>query len=268
LYTPVVREIMPTLTGIQELWETLARDDPMWAVLTWPKKRGRWEPDEFFATGADEIRCVMNRIRRLQLDVPRRTALDFGCGVGRITQALAFHFERVWGLDISPTMVEEAERHNRFRRSCTYSVNCESDLRCFKSGSFDFVYSCITLQHLEQELALSYIREFVRLLSTHGLAVFQVPSHENATFRSVAKRHIPSALRPEHPSGGNGCDESDPATRIPMHCLPKPIVERTVLAAGGTIAACERDRCAGRQWTSYRYYVSKPRTRRPFTRSL
>ena len=255
---------MQTLTGIQDLWETLARDDPMWAVLTWPKKRGRWEPDEFFATGADEIRCVMNRIRRLQMDVPRRTALDFGCGVGRVTQALAFHFERVWGLDISPTMVIEAERHNRFGRSCKYSVNCESDLRCFKSGSFDFVYSCITLQHLGGKLALSYIREFIRLLSPHGLAVFQVPSRENATFRSVAKRHIPPALCPERPSDEGG----DPATRIPMHCVPRPIIERTVLEAGGTLAACERDRCAGRRWTSYRYYVSKPRTRLPFTRSL
>jgi len=156
-------EDVQTLSSIQNLWETLARDDPMWAVLTWPKKRGRWESDEFFATGADEIRCVMDRIRRRQIDVPRRTALDFGCGVGRVTQALAFHFERVWGIDISPTMISEAERYNRFPRSCHYSLNCESDLRCFKSGSFDFVYSCITLQHLGQNLAISYLQEFVRL---------------------------------------------------------------------------------------------------------
>lgn len=255
---------MQTLTGIQELWETLARDDPMWAVLTWPKKRGRWEEDEFFATGADEIRCVMDRMRRLQIDVPRRTAIDFGCGMGRVTQALAFHFERVWGIDISPTMISEAERHNRFRRSCHYSVNCESDLRCFKSGSFDFVYSCITLQHLGRELAISYLQEFVRLLSSHGLAVFQVPSHENNTFRSVAKRHVPMALYP----GPSTDDPADPAARIPMHCVPKPLVEQAVLAAGGTIAACERDRCAGRRWTSYRYYVARPRTRLAFSRSF
>ncbi len=255
---------MPTLTDIQDLWETLARDDPMWAVLTWPKKRGRWERDEFFATGADEIRCVMERIRRLQLDVPRRTALDFGCGVGRVTQALAFHFEQVCGLDISPTMIEEAEKHNRFRRSCRYSVNCETDLRCFKSGSFDFVYSCITLQHLGRELALSYIREFVRLLSVDGLAVFQVPSSETETFRKVAKRHIPAALCPER----SPVSDADPASRIPMHCIPKPVIEKVIIGSGGKLAACERDRCAGRQWTSYRYYVSKPRTRPRLGRSL
>lgn len=258
-------DTVQTLHDIQDLWETLARDDPMWAVLTWPKKRGhRWEPDEFFATGADEIRCVMDRIRRLQIDVPRRTALDFGCGVGRVTQALAFHFERVWGLDISPTMIEEAERHNRFPRSCRYALNVEPDLKRFAGSSFDFVYSCITLQHLGRDLALAYLREFIRLLSPHGLAVFQIPCHENHTLRSVAKRHMPNALCPEHPPTGT----NDAAACIPMHCVPRVEVEKAVVAAGGLVVACDRDRCAGRHWTSFRYYISRPRTRRPFPSSF
>jgi SAM-dependent methyltransferase len=256
------------LAGIQSLWETLAQDDPMWAVLTWPKKRGgRWEPDDFFATGADEIRSVMDRIRRLQMDVPRRTALDFGCGVGRVTQALAFHFESVWGLDIAPTMIAEAERHNRFKRSCRYVVNCEPDLRRFPSGSFDFVYSCITLQHLERELALMYIREFLRLLSPHGLTVFQLPCHENPSIKSVAKRHVPPGLRAPRPLEREATH--DIASRIPMHCVPRPEIEKTIADAGGTLATCERDRSAGRRWTSYRYYANRAHAaRRPFARCL
>ena len=33
-------------------WEAFGRDDPLWAVLTEPsRKGGGWDPDEFFATG-------------------------------------------------------------------------------------------------------------------------------------------------------------------------------------------------------------------------
>jgi len=204
----------------------------------------------------------MDRIRRQQIDVPRRTALDFGCGIGRTTQALVFHFERVCGLDISPTMIREAERHNRFHRACQYVLNCEPDLSRFKSGSFDFVYSSRTLQYLEPELTLCYVREFIRLLSPHGLAVFQLPSQENTTFRLVAQRRVAASLRPP---GSRQSD--DPTSRVPMHYVPRARIEQAVLAAGATVVASERDRCVDRRWMSHRYYVGKPRTRRPFSRS-
>ena len=38
----------------------------------------------------------------------RRSALDFGCGIGRLSQALAEHFDQVYGVDISPKMIELA----------------------------------------------------------------------------------------------------------------------------------------------------------------
>ena len=41
-------------------WEELAAYDPLWAVLTRPGKRGgRWDRDEFFATGETEIAGVV-----------------------------------------------------------------------------------------------------------------------------------------------------------------------------------------------------------------
>ena len=40
-------------------------------------------------------------------DIPlgKGKALDFGCGVGRLSQALADYFDRVVGADVSPTMI-------------------------------------------------------------------------------------------------------------------------------------------------------------------
>lgn len=40
----------------------------------------------------------------------RGVALDFGCGVGRLTRALAAFFDRATGVDISSSMIEEAKK--------------------------------------------------------------------------------------------------------------------------------------------------------------
>ena len=71
----------------------------------------------------------------------RGRALDFGCGVGRLTQALALHFDAVTGVDISGPMLEHARAHNRLGERVTYVHNTRPDLACFADGSFD----CITI---------------------------------------------------------------------------------------------------------------------------
>src|ERR1700682_912533 len=52
--------------------------------------------------------------------------LDFGCGVGRLTQGPASYFASVRGVDIAPSMIELAKRHNRYPDVCHYDLNCEA----------------------------------------------------------------------------------------------------------------------------------------------
>ena len=74
---------------LEQNWDDLGRRDPMWAILTSPNKRkNRWDEDEFFATGVEVVAEVMAGLDGLGIVVSRRRALDFGCGVGRLTQAL------------------------------------------------------------------------------------------------------------------------------------------------------------------------------------
>src|SRR5262249_48837046 len=103
-------------------------------------------------------------------------ALDFGCGVGRLTQALARHFETVVGVDIAPSMLRGARKYNKFGDRCQYVLNERDDLRLFESNSFDFIYSNRVLQHMRPEYGKSYLREFIRVLSPEGLLVFYMPS--------------------------------------------------------------------------------------------
>src|SRR6266700_763326 len=96
------------LQDLTERWDRAGRTDPFWAVLSWRGKRGnRWLSDEFFETGIQEIALVMAHADRLGLDGHER-ALDFGCGPGRLTQALTRYFDEVDGVDISPSMIELA----------------------------------------------------------------------------------------------------------------------------------------------------------------
>jgi SAM-dependent methyltransferase len=165
-----------SLDDVAREWDALARRDPLWAILTDPgKKEDRWDPDEFFETGKHELNSVLTRCDQLGYPRQRRAALDFGCGVGRITQALADHFDRSVGVDISPTMIERARGLNRHGDSVTYAVNDSSDLGRFETGSFDLVFSIIVLQHMEPELSSSYIAELVRVCASDGLVFFQVP---------------------------------------------------------------------------------------------
>ena len=162
------------LNELQQNWDKLAREDAMWAVLTDPDKRGRkWTPAEFFQTGEEQIGRVLKELSDKGVKLKFGCALDFGSGVGRLTQALAGHFAEVHGVDIAPLMIEQAQSFNRFPNKCHYHLNSESDLKRFPDQKFDFIYTFIVLQHIQGDFVLQYLREFVRVLGSGGIAMFQ-----------------------------------------------------------------------------------------------
>src|SRR6202035_2479615 len=98
--------------------------------------------------GTREIGVFMEQAAEWGAPASRRSALDFGCGIGRLSQALADHFDQVHGVDISPKMIELARQHNRKGAHCEYLCNPAGDLRRFADGSIDMIYSWITLPHM------------------------------------------------------------------------------------------------------------------------
>src|SRR4029453_17456242 len=97
---------MDVFDDIRDYWDKHAAHDPLWAVLSEDSKSGgRWDVARFFQTGVSEIASVLYQLESRGLDLARGSALDFGCGVGRLTQALAPHFRHVTGVDVSPRML-------------------------------------------------------------------------------------------------------------------------------------------------------------------
>jgi SAM-dependent methyltransferase len=174
------------LKELEKHWDTLGRTDPLWAILTDPSKRGeKWDLDEFFLTGQREISDVLNYISSLGLPLRRGKALDFGCGVGRVTQALCTHFQECAGVDIAPSMIQLAEKYNRHGGKCRYYLNSSQNLELFPDGTFDLIYSGLVLQHMEPTYSKGYIKEFLRVLAPGGCAVFQFPSGPRMPFEPV-----------------------------------------------------------------------------------
>ena len=223
-------------------WENLAKQDPMWAILTDDtKKGGAWDHEAFFLTGRETIAWLGSWLSLHRFLVPRGRALDFGCGLGRLTQALAPHFDHVTGVDISASMVRGAMQHNRFGDKVRYLHNQHPDLRAIETGSLAFVLSAIVLQHMRTAYQQAYVREFVRVLQPGGLLFFQAPV---AVIREGAFQNA-------------GDDELVDEARMEMYCLPRPNIDAAVRAHGGRVVLAEPDTWAGEHWTSAHYLVVK-----------
>ncbi|HEX9886492.1 MAG TPA: class I SAM-dependent methyltransferase [Longimicrobiales bacterium] len=235
---------------IRDTYQRWGAEDPFYAVLTRHNRAGnRWDPEEFFAHGRAEIAGVMDYLDSLGIDVRGGSALDFGCGVGRLSQALADHMGEVVGVDIAESMVDAARAHNRHGERVRYLVNTRPDLSCFRDASFDLVYSNITLQHIPPRYARVYIREFLRVVRPHGCALFQMrsgPRIEPGTLRALFYRmnrehlrHVLQRLKGRLP--------------YEIHFIAREQVEEIVARAGGTLADVVE--LGGRRRRNYRYCV-------------
>jgi SAM-dependent methyltransferase len=158
------------LKRIQNSWEAMAKDDAMWAILT---NNNKWDVDNFFATGQVFIKTTMDYFKSLKININYGDCLDFGCGIGRLTQPLAEWFERVVGVDISNEMILQAHKFNKYPTRLRYLQNTEN--LPFADHSFDYVQSHIVLQHIDYALSMRYLEEFARVLRPGGILYFQLP---------------------------------------------------------------------------------------------
>lgn len=179
------------LDEVRRDWTALGEADPLWAVLVRP---GGWELDEFLATGRRDVAATMAWLAELGLPTRFERALDFGCGVGRLSQALAEYAGEVLGVDISSPMLEVARRIDRTASRCTFVHNDSPDLGRFPDGQFDLVYSVLVLQHLPRPVIDAYLAELLRVLRPGGTVVIQMPTRTLWTVRGVAWRVAPFPL--------------------------------------------------------------------------
>ncbi len=102
---------------------------------------------------------------------PDRVALEIGCGIGRMQEALSPHLAKIHGIDVSPGMIAAA------RRRCSgldnvHLAECSGrDLAGFPSDRFDFVLAVDSFPYIHQgglELVEAHFSEVARVLQPGG----------------------------------------------------------------------------------------------------
>src|SRR5581483_7561814 len=120
--------------------------------------------EDFFASGDADVHAIFDDIAAYQGHEFRpRGALDFGCGVGRLTRALAARCPSVTGVDVAPTMLRLA------RESCPEATFLDR----LPDRKFDLICSLIVFQHIPTRRGEAILEELLARLNPGGVAVLQ-----------------------------------------------------------------------------------------------
>ncbi len=180
------------------VWRRWGEIDPYYGVLACERfHKGLIDDnrDEFFALGEGYVAGRLDAATRYFGPFPTGRALDFGCGVGRLTLPLARRFEQVVGLDIAPAMLEEAGRNAAAHRQDNADFRLSDDRLSAADGLFDFVLTCIVLQHIPVPRGMAIIHGLLERVAEGGVAAVHVSVERKSTrwrkARYWARMHIP-----------------------------------------------------------------------------
>ena len=234
-------------------WRRYAETEPYWAVLTQPgHRRSEIDLAAFYATGRAAVQEHLDwACDRTDGPLPAGLALDFGCGVGRLTLGLRQHFPRVIGLDVALAMLDLARQASAGTDGVEYLLNERTDLRMFPDNSFALVYSHLVLQHLPPTASLGFLAESARVCQPGGWVLVQLPAEDRRIRPPLGWERARRAFW----RGINRWLVGRPAMEI--HPISRPRVERVLAAAGCRLIAVRPDLSAGPDYPGFLYLARK-----------
>ena len=203
-------------------WDERARLDARFFVAFGRREQTR---EEFLATAWEVLFAIEDEFRRFgpRADLKKLTALEIGCGPGRLMLPLSERFGRVIGFDVSGGMIELARENLANAPNAEPRRNGGSDLPGVDDESIDFCYSYAVFQHIpDKEVVWNYLRETVRVLKAGGFLKLQfngLPSERGVI---------------EGPPPVTGWSRRSGSVRVrPVSCKSAGHVERGTIPGGG-----------------------------------
>lgn len=155
------------LTSCRRFWNSKARENPYWYVSSYGPYKDR-NLDEFWASGEQ----IWNEIKQATGYRPQSVdhVVEIGCGLGRITRAIAKDAGKVDAFDISPEMIHRAKQNGI--ENVNFQVNDGASLDLPPAWADAVVAYCV-FQHLPSLRFLGeYLRETMRVAKPGALIAF------------------------------------------------------------------------------------------------
>jgi SAM-dependent methyltransferase len=214
-------ELQAMFDRVATQWATLGEQDAHWSVVTDERYRSLAFPshaEEFFGSGRHTASLLELFAARNNVAIDGAHVLEFGCGTGRITAALAGSFGKVTAVDIS-------QGHLDFcRESVAGGGQTNVDFVHLKSlddattlAPCSVLFSTIVLQHNPPPLAHYLLDQGLSKVAAGGVALFQVPTHF-PDYAFCTADYLASPIPPA----------------FEMHCLPMDRIFRLLHKHGFT----------------------------------
>lgn len=171
-------------------WEKFGRKNPYYGVNTSKEFKGTSLSCEtenvFFDSGREIIHRVLHLTGELYGRSQFDTAVDFGVGVGRLLIPLSKSCKKIWGVDISDSMLRTAKENCR-----KHSVNNAHFANYVEElpDDLDLVHSFVVIQHIPISLGMTIIETLMKKVRPGGLVAVHVPIRDPRPFpiRAAAK---------------------------------------------------------------------------------
>ncbi len=164
-------------------WKEIGKSDPYFGVLTHPEYLSDRMDQEaktlFFESGRQHIERVMRVSQKIwpKKRPTIKSALDFGCGTGRLSLALAENCEQVLGVDISEAMIDEARINAELYQRDNVHFQVVSPEPPFLTESYHYIHSAMVFQHIPPEKGLAILDHLLSHLNPNGRAYFHILYH-------------------------------------------------------------------------------------------
>lgn len=179
------------MSSAEKEWEKFGRTNPYYAVYMLDKFKveniDSSAREQFFQSGEDYVQRIWQDIERYFIaDFRPNAAVDFGCGVARLTLPIATRSRKVTAVDISENMIREGRAN-----AASYDignvdfVKDSSNLSSF-TGGFDFIHSFIVFQHIKPKIGEVIFRKLIKTLLPGGIGVIHF-TYSNKHYSSKQK---------------------------------------------------------------------------------
>ena len=218
---------------VPETWHALGEAQPHWSVATAeefrPERIGE-SLESFYASGEVNVDTLMKTLARNGIDASRlRRCMDFGCGVGRLTVALAKRFPEVVAVDVSASHLAVArDALSRYGAANATLHRLEAIADVAGLPAVDLAYSVIVLQHNPPPVMRALFEGLLGRVAPGGAAVIQVPTYLPAGYRFDLAEY-----------------EKGSGREMEMHALPQREVFALARAAGVEVLEVLEDAWTG-----------------------